>query len=69
MVNVVDLDPALGAQLLDVAVEQAETQIPADRKDDDLGWEAEAGKGGAHGGSRARAAAGIQASSVAAWTR
>jgi hypothetical protein len=69
MVNVVDLDAALGEQLVDVAVGQAEAHVPADRKDDDLGREAEAGKGGAHDGSRARAAAGIHASSVAASTR
>jgi len=65
----VDLDAALGEQLLDVTVGQAEAQLPADRKDDELGREAEAGKGGAHDGSRARAAAGLHASSVAASTR
>jgi hypothetical protein len=43
---VVDLDAALGEQLLDIAVGQVEAQIPADRKDDDLGREAEAGKAG-----------------------
>ena len=63
------LDAALGEQLLDVAVGQAEAQLPADRKDDELGREAEAGKGGAHDGSRARAAAGLHASRVAASTR
>jgi hypothetical protein len=42
---VVDLDAALGQQLLDVAVGEAEAQIPADRYDNDIGWEAEAGEG------------------------
>ena len=44
--DVVDLDAALGEQLLHVAVGQAEAQIPTDRKDDDRGREAEAGKAG-----------------------
>jgi hypothetical protein len=35
---VVDLDTALSEQLLDIAVGQAEAQVPADRDDDDLGW-------------------------------
>jgi hypothetical protein len=42
---VVDLDAALGQQLLDVPVGQAEAQLPADRYDHDIGWEAEAGEG------------------------
>jgi hypothetical protein len=42
---VVDLDSALGEELFDVAVGQAEAQVPADRKDDDIRWKAEAGKG------------------------
>jgi acyl-CoA synthetase (AMP-forming)/AMP-acid ligase II len=54
--DVVDLDAALGEQLLDVAVGQAEPQVPADREDDHVGWEAEPGKGGPREGSRARAA-------------
>ena len=66
--DMVDLDATLGEQLLDVTVGQAEAQLPADRKDDELGREAEAGKGGAHDGSRARAAAGLHASSVATST-
>jgi hypothetical protein len=41
---VVDLDAPLGEQLLDVAVGQAEVQVPADRDDDHLGRETEAGK-------------------------
>src|SRR5829696_8686694 len=40
--NVVDLDAPLGEQLLDVAVGQAKAQVPADRDDDDIGWEPEA---------------------------
>jgi len=43
--HVVDPDTALGEQVLDVAVRQAEAQIPADRDDDDVGREAEAGEG------------------------
>jgi hypothetical protein len=42
---VVDLDAALGEQLLEVAIRQAEPQVPADRDDDDVGWEPEAGEG------------------------
>ena len=42
--DVVDLDPALGQQLLDVAVGQAEAQLPADREDDDIEWEAKPAK-------------------------
>jgi hypothetical protein len=41
---VVDLDAALGEEFFDVAVGQAEAQLPADRNDDDIGWEAEAGE-------------------------
>src|SRR6266536_3933466 len=44
--DVVDLDAALGQQLLDVAVGQAEPQVPAHRDDDDVVWEPEAGEGG-----------------------
>jgi hypothetical protein len=40
----VDLDAALGEEFFDVAVGQAEAQLPADRNDDDIGWEAEAGE-------------------------
>jgi len=43
---VVNLDPALGEEFLDVAVGQGEAQVPADREDDDIRWEAEAGIGG-----------------------
>jgi hypothetical protein len=37
---VVDLDTALGEEFLDVAVGQAEAQVPADRQHDHLRWEA-----------------------------
>jgi hypothetical protein len=36
---VVDLDAAFGEQLLDVAVGDAITQVPAHRDPDDLTWE------------------------------
>ena len=42
--DVVDLDAAFGEQFLDVAVGQAEAQVPADREHDHLRWEAEAGE-------------------------
>jgi hypothetical protein len=37
--DVVHLDPALGKELLDVPVGEAEAQVPADRQGDDLGRE------------------------------
>jgi hypothetical protein len=43
--GMVDLDAPLGQQFLDIAVGEAEPQVPADRQDDDLGREAEAGEG------------------------
>jgi hypothetical protein len=43
--HVVDLDAALGQEFLDVAVGQAEAQVPADSDDDDVGRKAEAGEG------------------------
>jgi hypothetical protein len=52
----VHLDTALGEQFLDVAVGQPKAQVPADRQDDDVGWEAEASEGRSCSGSRARAA-------------
>ena len=39
--RVVDLHAAFGEQFLDVAVGEAETEVPADRQDDHVGWEAE----------------------------
>jgi hypothetical protein len=54
--DMVDLDAALGEQLFDVAIGQAEAQIPADRNDDDVGREAETGEGGACRGRRAQVA-------------
>jgi hypothetical protein len=35
--DVVDRDAALGEKFFDVAVGQAEAQLPADRDDDDIG--------------------------------
>jgi hypothetical protein len=43
--DVVDLDPALGQQLLDVSVGEAEAQVPADRQGDDLRREPVPGEG------------------------
>jgi hypothetical protein len=43
----VDLDSALGEEFFDVALGQAEAQVPADRDDDHLRREAEADEGGA----------------------
>jgi hypothetical protein len=43
---VVDLDPAFGEQLLDIAVGQREAQVPPHRQHDDVWWEAETGEGG-----------------------
>jgi hypothetical protein len=42
--DVVDPDAALGQQLLDVAVGEPEPEVPADRHNDHIGWEAEAGE-------------------------
>jgi len=42
--DMVDLDAALGEQFLNVAVRQGEAQIPADRDDDDVGWNREPAK-------------------------
>jgi hypothetical protein len=67
--DVVDLDTPLGEQLFDVAIGQAEAQVPADRQHDHIGWEAEAREGGPHGGSRTRAASTHHAGSLAARTR
>jgi hypothetical protein len=44
--DVVDLDASFGEQFLDVAVGQAKAQVPADRQDDDVRREPEAGEGG-----------------------
>ena len=43
--DVVDLGPALGQELLDVPVGEAEPQEPADRQGDDFGWETVPGEG------------------------
>jgi hypothetical protein len=41
---VVDPDPALEQQFLDVAVGEVVPQVPADRDHDHVRWEAEAGE-------------------------
>ena len=48
--DVVDIDAALVEELLDVAVGQAEPQVPPHRQGDDLGREAEPGEGRAWDG-------------------
>jgi hypothetical protein len=63
--DVVDLDPAFGEQLLEVAVGQAEAQVPAHREHDHIGREAEPGE--RRPGVRSRpGAAGSHAGSLAA---
>ena len=42
--DVVDLDPALAEKLLDVAIRQPVTQMPAHGEDDDLRREPEPGE-------------------------
>jgi hypothetical protein len=49
---VISLDTSLGEEFLDVVIGQPEAQVPADRQDNHVGWEAEAGEGGPRGGSR-----------------
>jgi hypothetical protein len=49
--DVIDFDASLSEEFLDVAVGQAEAQVPAGGNDDHVGREAEAGEGGAGGGS------------------
>jgi hypothetical protein len=49
--EVVDLNAALGQQFLNVAIGQAEAQVPAHRPHDHIGREAEASEGGAGDGS------------------
>jgi hypothetical protein len=44
--DVVNLDAAFGEQLFDVAVRQAEAQVPTDGQDDHVGREAEPSEGG-----------------------
>src|SRR4029450_5548523 len=52
--DVVDLDAAFGEQFFDVAVGQAVAQVPADRHQDRLGWEADPGERRARRRPRAR---------------
>jgi hypothetical protein len=66
--DVVDLDATLDEELLEVAVGQAEAQVPADRQHDHVGWETEAGEGRLRDW-RAATAAGSHADSFSAQTR
>src|SRR5829696_4911290 len=66
--DVVDLDTPLGEQFLDVAVGQAEAQVPAHRQHDHIGWEAEAGEGGARRDRPAGAVSGSHIRSLTAPT-
>jgi len=66
--DVVDIDPALGEQLLNVAVGQTEAQVPADRQHNHVGREAEAGEGRSRNRSRTTAAS-PHTGSLAAQTR
>jgi hypothetical protein len=43
--DVIDLDPSLGQQFLDIAIREAVAQLPAHREDDDLRREPEALEG------------------------
>jgi hypothetical protein len=65
---VVNLDTALGEEFLDVAVRQPEAQVPADREDDDVGWERKPAKADrvARAGRGRRV---LMPGSLAAWTR
>jgi hypothetical protein len=54
--DVIHFDAALGQQLLDVAVGQAEAQVPAHRKDDHVGRKTETSEGRSCDSSGARAA-------------
>jgi hypothetical protein len=65
---VVDLESPLDEQFLDVAIREAEAQVSADRDDDHLGWEPEAGEGRVWNRSRARLAS-SHATSLAKLTR
>jgi transposase len=66
--DVVDLDATLDEQLLDVAVGQAEAQVPPDRQHDYIRREAEPGEGGARGYRLAGAVSGSHGRSVSART-
>jgi len=55
--DVVDLDAALGEDLFDVPVGEAEPQVPPDRQGDDLRGEAIPGEGRGRCGSEAKATA------------
>jgi hypothetical protein len=42
--DVINIDPALGQQLVHIPIRQAESEVPAHRKHDHLGREPETGK-------------------------
>jgi hypothetical protein len=65
---VIHLDTPLGEQLLDVAVGQAEAQVPADRQHDHLGGEAVAREGGPRRDRPAGAVSGSHGRSLTALT-
>ncbi len=50
--HVVDLDTALGEQLLEIPIRQAMPQVPPHGYQDDLGWEPESGERRAELGER-----------------
>jgi hypothetical protein len=62
---VVNLDTPLDEKFLDVAIREAEAQVPADRDDDNLRWEPEAGEDGPRDWSGTRAASSHGASLAA----
>jgi hypothetical protein len=66
---VVDLDAALGEQLFNIAVGQAKAQIPADRQDDDVGWEPEAGEGRLQHRSRMRTRSHADSLAARTWSQ
>jgi hypothetical protein len=66
--DMVDLDPALGEQFLDITVRQPVAQVPADRQHDHIGREAKAGEGRPCRGTKARAVS-SHADSLAARTQ
>ena len=66
--HVVGLDPTLGQELLEVAVGQAEAEVPADREHNHIGWEAEAGEGRARRDRPAGAVSGSHGRSLTART-
>jgi hypothetical protein len=66
--DVIDLDPAFGQDLLQVAVGQTEAQIPAHRQQDHLSWEPVAGEGRSRELDQAAGSATLHPDSLAAAT-